>query len=350
MAVRAIRGATTTLNNDSAEIIAETEVLLHEIIKRNDLDTDDIISALFTVTKDLDAAFPAAAARKIGWTGIALLCTNEIDVPGSLGKCIRVMVYFNTDKTNNQIKHVYLNEAKILRPDLGEDSGGVKKISIAIDGPAGSGKSTIAKNLSKILGIVYLDTGAMYRTVALKAIREGIDTLDREAVKMLVPDIDIQIKYMGNEQRIFLDDEDVSDKIRTRDISLGASNVAVVPEVRVKMVQLQREIAEKFSVVMDGRDIGTYVLPNANLKIYLTASESERAKRRYLEELAKGTQNLTLEDIVIDLQYRDKNDSSRDFAPLRKAQDAVELDTTGMSADEVTNYIIGLVKEISKDK
>lgn len=221
-----------------------------------------------------------------------------------------------------------------------------KKIAIAIDGPAGAGKSTIAKLVSKKLKIVYLDTGAMYRAVALRAIRENVDTLDRDKLANLIKSIDIRVEYMGDDQRIYLDDEDVSDLIRTPEVSIGASNVAVIPEVRIKMVELQRVIAKKCSVVMDGRDIGSYVLPDASLKIFLTASIEERAKRRYNEQLLKGVNNVTLEDVKKDIEYRDKNDSSRAFAPLIKASDAVEVDTTRMSIDEVAEKILEQIEDI----
>ena len=220
-----------------------------------------------------------------------------------------------------------------------------KRVSIAIDGPAGAGKSTIAKMISKKLKIVYLDTGAMYRAVALKAIRQNIDTRDEEKLSKLVKDINIEVRHINEEQRIYLDGEDVTNLIRTPEISIGASNVAVIPEVRLKMVELQREIASKCSVVMDGRDIGTYVLPNATLKIFLTASIEERAKRRYNEQLLKGITDVSLEDVKNDILYRDKNDSSRAFAPLAKAEDAVELDTTNMSIEEVVNKILGLIED-----
>ncbi|AEV68456.1 (d)CMP kinase [Acetivibrio clariflavus] len=220
-----------------------------------------------------------------------------------------------------------------------------KRVSIAIDGPAGAGKSTIAKMISKKLKIVYLDTGAMYRAVALKAIRQNIDTRDEEKLSKLVKDINIEVRHIDEEQRIYLDGEDVTNLIRTPEVSIGASNVAVVPEVRLKMVEIQREIASKCSVVMDGRDIGTYVLPNATLKIFLTASIEERAKRRYNEQLLKGITDVSLEDVKNDILYRDKNDSSRAFAPLAKAEDAVELDTTNMSIEEVVNKILGLIED-----
>lgn len=220
----------------------------------------------------------------------------------------------------------------------------LRKIGIAIDGPAGAGKSTIAKIISKSLGIIYLDTGAMYRSVALKAIREGINTKDQEKLSNLVEKTDIKVTYSGDEQRIILDGEDVTKKIRTKEVSIGASDVSAVPAVRIKMVELQREIADKNSVVMDGRDIGTYVLPNADYKFFLTASVEERAKRRFKEQIEKGVKDITLEEVKKDIEYRDKNDSSRDFAPLRKAEDAIEIDTTNISAQEVANRILSIIK------
>lgn len=220
----------------------------------------------------------------------------------------------------------------------------MKKISIAIDGPAGAGKSTIAKFISKSLDIIYLDTGAMYRAVALKALKEGIELSNREMLSQLVKTLDIRICYAGSEQQIFLDGEDVSKKIRTPEVSLGASNVAVVPEVRIAMVELQREIASRNSVVMDGRDIGSYVLPDADFKFFLNASVDERARRRYNEQIEKGIQNVSLEEVKRDIQYRDKNDSSRELAPLKKADDAIEIDTTDMKIDEVINKILSIIK------
>lgn len=218
------------------------------------------------------------------------------------------------------------------------------RINIAIDGPAGAGKSTVAKNISKVMGIIYLDTGAMYRTVALKAIQSGLDTRDEAAVAALVSNINIRIEYIGNEQRIFLDDMDVLDQIRTPEISIGASNVAVIPAVRMRMVELQREIAQENDVVMDGRDIGTYVLPNAKFKFFITASLEERAKRRFDEMLGKGMSGLSLEEVMKDISFRDKNDSSRSFAPLSKAADATEIDTTNMIPQEVADKIITSIK------
>ncbi|HEX9060912.1 MAG TPA: (d)CMP kinase [Clostridia bacterium] len=222
------------------------------------------------------------------------------------------------------------------------------RISIAIDGPAGAGKSTIAKMVSKDLNILYLDTGAMYRAVALKAIRNGIDTLDAEGLSLILKSIDLKIEHIKNEQLMFLDGENVTDFIRTPEVSIGASNVGSIPEVRIKMVELQRLIAKEKSVVMDGRDIGTYVLPNADLKIFLTASLEERARRRYLEQVQKGNMALSYDKVLKDIEYRDKNDSERSFAPLKKAEDAVLIDTTGLSIDDVVKRIIDFADDIKK--
>jgi cytidylate kinase len=220
----------------------------------------------------------------------------------------------------------------------------LERINIAVDGPAGAGKSTAAKTVAKALGIIYLDTGAMYRAVALKAIRDGIDTKDKDKLEELVEGIDIKIEYSGGNQRILLFGEDVSDKIRTTEVSKGASDVSAVPGVRFKMVELQREIASRNSVVMDGRDIGTFVLPNADFKFFLTASVEERSMRRYKEQIEKGVENITFEDIKKDIEYRDLNDSSRDLAPLKKADDAYEIDTTSLTIDEVVKKILLIIK------
>ncbi len=211
--------------------------------------------------------------------------------------------------------------------------------SIAIDGPAGAGKSTIAKRVSSGLGFIYIDTGAMYRAVALKAINSGIDTTSQKDLAEMMKDLNITISHDDNSQRIFLDGKDVSELIRTAEVSVGASNVAVFPEVRLKMVELQRKIAADKDVVMDGRDIGSYVLPHANLKIFLTASVEERARRRYEELLQKGQQVL-FEDVKKDMVYRDNNDSGRAFAPLVKVPDAIEVDSTSLAVDEVVEKIL----------
>lgn len=219
--------------------------------------------------------------------------------------------------------------------------------SVAIDGPAGAGKSSIAKEVAKKLGFVYIDTGAMYRAVAVYAIENNIEIREANFTDEVLDRIDISIEYDDAGQKIFLCGKDVSKRIREADASIGASNVAVIPKVRLKLVALQRELAKKTSVIMDGRDIGTYVLPDASLKIFLTASVEERARRRYKEMTEKGM-DADFESVKKDIIYRDKNDSEREFAPLRQAEDAVLVDTSDMSIDEVIGTIYTMISEAVK--
>lgn len=216
--------------------------------------------------------------------------------------------------------------------------------SIAIDGPAGAGKSTIAKAIAKSLKIVYLDTGAMYRAAAYKALQLGMDLSEKGSLSSLAEKLNIDVVYEDNEQRIILDGEDITGMIRTPEISKAASAVAAIPAVRLKLVEIQRSIAKRVSVVMDGRDIGTYVLPEADVKIFLTASAEERARRRY-EELANKGINVSFTDILKDMEERDYNDSTRAFAPLKKAEDAIEIDTTKMSIEEVIHRILQITEK-----
>lgn len=213
---------------------------------------------------------------------------------------------------------------------------------IAIDGPAGSGKSTIAKLVAKDMGLVYLDTGAMYRLVTLKALNEGIlgnDGLNElDKIKKLLDDLNIDIR----ENRFYLDDVDVSEEIRKPVVSENVSDVAAIREVREKMVDLQRKFSESKNVILDGRDIGTVVFPNADLKIFLVADARERAKRRYRELIQKG-ENVEIEEIYENILKRDKIDSTRKESPLKKAKDAVEVDTTSKSIEEVKNEILRMV-------
>ncbi len=219
-----------------------------------------------------------------------------------------------------------------------------KIVRIALDGPSGSGKSTIAKKLSSKLNILYLDTGAMYRATALKAIALGIDTLDAEGVKTFIDNINLEIKYLNGTQHTFLDGEDVSEKIREPHVSMAASNISSLKCVRLKMVDMQRKIASQMSCVLDGRDIGSYVLPNADFKFYITASVDVRADRRYKELILKG-HKVDFNELKAEIEQRDYNDKTRDFAPLTKAVDAVEIDTSYMTIDQVirkvTSYIEG---------
>ncbi len=214
--------------------------------------------------------------------------------------------------------------------------------SIAIDGPGGAGKSTVAKIVAKKMGCIYIDTGAMYRAVGLFAVRKGITTEDGAALSGILDEIVIDIEIIDGTQHIFLCGEDVSDKIRTPEISMAASNVAKIPAVRLKLVELQRKLAEKSSVIMDGRDIGTYVLPNADVKIFLTADVESRAKRRYDELLLKG-QEQKFEDVLEDMKKRDFNDSNREFAPLKQAEDAVLVDTTSVDLDGSVEMVFEII-------
>lgn len=217
-------------------------------------------------------------------------------------------------------------------------------MKVAIDGPAGAGKSSIAKAVSKKLGFVYIDTGAMYRAVAVYAIENGIEIKEENFTSDVLDEIKIDITYEDGTQKIFLLGKDVSERIREADVSIGASNVAVIPAVRLKLVELQRALAEKTSVIMDGRDIGTYVLPDAEVKIFLTASSDVRARRRLLEMKEKGME-ADFETVKRDIEYRDKNDSEREFAPLRQAEDAVLVDTSDMTIDEVIERITEIIRE-----
>ncbi len=216
--------------------------------------------------------------------------------------------------------------------------------NIALDGPSGSGKSTLAKALSKKLNILYLDTGAMYRACGLKAKRLGISTKDEDMVKTFIYDIDLKIKYKDGAQITMLDGEDVSQKIRENDISMLASNISALQCVREKLVSLQREIAKEQSCVLDGRDIGTNVLPFAKYKFYITASTNERTTRRYNELKAKG-QEVDFDTLYKEIETRDYNDSHRQFAPLRQAKDAILVDTTNMSIYEVINFVLSKIDE-----
>lgn len=212
-------------------------------------------------------------------------------------------------------------------------------IRIAIDGPGGAGKSTIAKQVARALDIDYIDTGAMYRAVGYKLIRDNVDMYDEDALLAMLEATDID--FSGG--KTILDGEDISDRIRTQEISRKASECSALAPVRAKLVELQKKMGSTKSVIMDGRDIGTVVLKDAEFKIYLTASAEERAERRYKELLLKG-EDISYEKVLADMQERDYNDMHREITPLRKADDAIELDTTGMSIDEVTEYILRKVK------
>lgn len=220
-------------------------------------------------------------------------------------------------------------------------------LNCAIDGPSGAGKSTIAKTLAKKLGFVYVDTGALYRSIGYYAVSKGADTSSVAEILPLLSEISVELKYVDGSQRVILNGEDVSDLIRTPEISMAASNVSAIPEVREFLLNLQRDIADKNDIIMDGRDIGTVILPSAEVKVFMTASAEERARRRFDELKAKG-QDVVYDDILRDINQRDYNDSHRETAPLRKADDAVELDTTSMTIDEVVAKIESLITDAQK--
>lgn len=217
-------------------------------------------------------------------------------------------------------------------------------ISIAIDGPAGAGKSTISKKVSNNIGFVYIDTGALYRAIGYYAVSNGIDPKDSKRVSEFLKGINISLDFIDGKQCVLIDGIDVSDKIRTPEISMAASNVSAIPKVREFLLDLQKNIALKNNVVMDGRDIGTVVLPNADIKIFLTASIEERAKRRY-NDLIKKDKNIKFQDVLNDVKQRDYNDSNRDIAPLKPADDAIIVDTTGESLEQSVERLLSLIKE-----
>jgi len=212
---------------------------------------------------------------------------------------------------------------------------------VALDGPAGAGKSTIAKSISKKLGAIYVDTGAMYRAMALYMLRNGVDKDDEAAVSKAAERVDISITFEDGAQVVILNGENVNGFIRTEEVGLTASKVSTYSAVRTKLVELQRKLAETKDVVMDGRDIGTVVLPGANPKIYLTASSRVRAKRRYDELVLKG-EKCDIDQIEKDIIARDTQDMNREISPLRKADDAIEVDSSDMTVEEVENCIIEL--------
>lgn len=217
--------------------------------------------------------------------------------------------------------------------------------SIAIDGPSGAGKSSMAKTIAEKYGFIYVDTGAIYRTVGLAAHRRGISCSDEAAVSEILPEIRIEMKYDDRgEQRMFLDGEDVSTDIRMPEISICASDVSALPAVRAFLLDMQRSMAKTNNVIMDGRDIGTVVLPDADVKIFLTASSEERAKRRLKQLMEKGV-NAEFESVLKDIEYRDRQDSSRDIAPLKPADDAVIVDTSSLDIEGTVELLSSVIEE-----
>ncbi len=218
-------------------------------------------------------------------------------------------------------------------------------IAIAIDGPSGAGKSSLARRCAAAFGFVYVDTGAIYRTVGLAALRRGIDRRDEEAVRALLPELAIEMRYNdAGEQRMYLNGEDVSTEIRLPEVSICASDVSALPAVRAFLLEMQRKMAREHDVIMDGRDIGTVVLPDAELKIFLTASAEARAERRLKELLGKGVE-ASFEEVLRDIRYRDEQDSGRAAAPLKAAEDAVPVDTTEIDFEASFRLLCSVIDE-----
>ncbi len=216
--------------------------------------------------------------------------------------------------------------------------------NIAIDGPSGAGKSTVARKVAEKLGFVYVDTGAMYRAIGVHVLRCGLQTNDTDSVLSVLYDAKVELTYVNGEQRVLLNGEDVSTDIRLPEASMAASNVSAIPQVRAYLFDLQKHIAATENCIMDGRDIGTVVLPDAQVKVFLTASAQERAKRRFLELQARGTP-VDFDVLLAEIEQRDYNDSHRAAAPLKKADDAVEIDSTDYSVDEIVAMILEIAEE-----
>ncbi len=215
--------------------------------------------------------------------------------------------------------------------------------NVAVDGPAGAGKSTIAKLVAKEMGYIYVDTGAMYRGLAIHFLKKGVDPEEKEAVVEACRDAEVTIGYESGVQQIYLNGENVTDMLRTEEVGNMASRTSAIPEVREKLLELQRSLAREKDVIMDGRDIGTNILPDADVKIYLTASVETRAKRRY-DELKEKGESCDLEEIARDIKDRDERDMTREIAPLKKAEDAVLVDSSDMSIEEVVSEICSLCR------
>ncbi len=324
-----IRGATTINRDDKEEIKRAVKELLEQIANVNQLIKDEIVSIVFSSTSDIHAYYPAKAAREAGFEGCSLFSAQEPDIHGGLSLCIRVMIFVEKDI---KPRHVYLRGAKVLRKDI------ATVYSVAIDGPAGSGKSTVAKRLAADYHIHYLDTGAMYRACALCVVEAGLDVSDEAAVVDLMRTVELEVEYENGVQKTIVNGRDVSEDIRRPAISMAASAVSKHPSVRIHMAEQQRQIAGKMSCVLDGRDIGTFVLPDADFKFFLTARPEIRAKRRYDELVAKG-HTVDFEELKAEIVRRDEQDSTRAVAPLKVAEDAVVIDTSEMTVEEVVSTI-----------
>ena len=272
------------------------------------------------------------------------LAGEILDADGATGG-YNLTIAFSTGHAAGIAAAEYLKEKENTEvKDPGYGTGGRSMNAIAIDGPAGAGKSSIAKAAAKELGFIYVDTGALYRAIGLSALRNGIDIQDREGINRLLEVTKVDLGYVDGEQRVFLNGDDVSGQIRTEEVSMAASAVSAQPEVRAFLLDLQRDLARKNDVVMDGRDIGTVVLPDAGCKIFLTASAEERAMRRYKQLLEKG-EKADYEAVLEDLRKRDYNDTHREIAPLKLADDGIEIDTTELDLEGSIRKVIETAKE-----
>ena len=326
-----IRGATTIDKDCKEEILSAVREMLQGVFEANALKKEEVKGFLFSLTKDIHSYHPAKAARECGYDFAPLFAAVEPDIDGGLALCIRLMLF--TDLLDNRsVTHIYQRGAKILRKDISEI------LNIALDGPAGSGKSTIAKILAKDYNILYLDTGAMYRACGLKALRLGVDPKNGAEIEKILPLINVKVEYRDGKQHTMLDGEDVSLAIRENAVSMAASDISAHACIRVKMVEMQREIAKGMSCVLDGRDIGSKVLPDAKFKFFITADSKVRAMRRY-KELEQRGQKVDFELLHQEIVMRDKQDSEREFSPLVCAEDAMVVDTSNMDVDEVVAVI-----------
>lgn len=341
MRICSIRGAITIEENNKDCIIKNSEILLNEILSKNNLMKEDIVNIIFTATKDITKAYPAIATRNLGINNCSIMCLQEMYVEDSIKMCIRIMVTANININKNDIKHIYLKGARRLRPDISMNGKG---FSVAIDGPAGSGKSTVSRIIAKELNFIYVDTGAMFRTIAFYCMNNKIDCNNFFSVSKELKNIDISLKFDEGIQQIYLNNINVTDKIRTQEVSKNASLIAKIPEVREKLLFIQRNLARNKHIIMDGRDIGTNVLPNANVKIYLDANIDNRAKRRCNELLLKN-EKFEYEKVRQGIIDRDNTDKNRKISPFKKADDAISINTTNMNINEVAEKIIKIIKD-----
>lgn len=328
-----IRGA-VTVKNDETSIRNAVERLITRMYFKNAICDDDVVNIVISSTSDVTALYPARVIRECGHD-VPLFSCLEPNIDGSLPLCVRIMI---TAYSDGLVKNIYLNEARQLRPDL------TKSIVIALDGPSGAGKSTVAKIVAQKLNATYLDTGALYRSLGVKVLESGLEPSDEKNVCKLLSGSNVEINLENGMQHVVVDGDDVTDRIRTQPVAMAASTVSAYPFVREMLLETQRNFAKRNSVIVDGRDIGTVVLPDAEFKFYLTAAAEIRAKRRYDELCEKGV-NCEYSTILKEVNERDYNDSHRPIAPLKKAVDAIEINSDNITAQEVASKIIAIISE-----